>query len=185
MKHKQLQVVTLLILASFLFTGCQNMSPEQKAAIVGTAVGAATGVYAYNRGSSAQRAAAIGLGVGAATAAAVYYVAKRRATAAQRKVAYQRAMTYERRLTVSKKKSSTTKSRSSSKPKSAPKPKSRYVAVETPRDSRSVGSSSVMLWDTQADKLVNTNVYDLRSKPRVGSVATYDEYRAVYVADGD
>jgi len=62
----------------------------------------------------------------------------------------------------------------------------RYIAVETPKDQRSVPGTKkdVMIWDTQSESLVGNNVYDVANVPAVGATAKFDTYSAQYVGNG-
>jgi len=141
------------------------MTPGQKAAAAGIAVGLINTVIAAATGASPKEAVLIGVGTGVV----VYYIAKRKATAQQQAAARACAQSYTQSMNM---RGGTSKA------------KSRYIAVDAPLDARSQGDASVMLWDTQSNSLVNTNVYDLRRSPTPLSVATYDQISAVYVGNG-
>lgn len=62
----------------------------------------------------------------------------------------------------------------------------RYIAVDTPKDKRSAPGTKkdVMIWDTQSEKLVGNNVYDVMNPPTLGSTAKFETYSAQYVGSG-
>ncbi|MEP6672795.1 MAG: hypothetical protein ABJF10_26760 [Chthoniobacter sp.] len=62
----------------------------------------------------------------------------------------------------------------------------RYIAVETPKDKRSVPGTKkdVMIWDTQSEALVGNYVYDVTETPRLGSTSKFETYSAQYVGNG-
>jgi hypothetical protein len=64
--------------------------------------------------------------------------------------------------------------------------KTRYIAVDTEKDEHTSpqAKKSVMIWDTQSQKVVGNNVYDVKSPPPVGSTAKFDTYSAEYIASG-
>ncbi len=64
------------------------------------------------------------------------------------------------------------------------KKKPRYIAVDTHPDDRAQGSNSVMLWDTQTEEIVGSNVYDVEAPPKIGEVAMWDTLSAQYVGVG-
>ena len=62
----------------------------------------------------------------------------------------------------------------------------RYIAVDTQIDSRTSPKAerSVMIFDTEAEKVVGKNVYDVQTPPPVGSMARFETYSAQYVGPG-
>lgn len=63
----------------------------------------------------------------------------------------------------------------------------RYLAVPTEKSASSKKgkfAESVMIWDTQSDALVGTNVYDVSSKPSDGQVMRLDTYSAEFRESG-
>lgn len=58
------------------------------------------------------------------------------------------------------------------------------IAVDTPSDTRLKGSRTVMLWNTQTQKFVGNNVYDISSPPAKGQVAQWGTTTARYVGSG-
>ena len=74
---------------------------------------------------------------------------------------------------------------------------SRYIAVETPTQNRSTSSSpsfssnsrsrpatSVMVYDTQTDRLASDQVFEVKKEPREGSFVEFDTFYTQYVGDG-
>lgn len=59
------------------------------------------------------------------------------------------------------------------------------LAVATEPDERSQGSVSVMLWDTQTEQIVGSDVYDVEERPVLGEVAAWNNYSALYVGEGE
>jgi hypothetical protein len=61
--------------------------------------------------------------------------------------------------------------------------KTRYIAVDTEKNNQTAAGAkeSVMIWDTQSQKLVGDTVYDVKQTPQQGTTAKFDSYNAVYV----
>lgn len=55
------------------------------------------------------------------------------------------------------------------------------IAVDVPGDSRLQGSRAVLLWNTQTQRIVGNNVYDISSPPPKGQVALWKNNTALYV----
>jgi hypothetical protein len=110
---------------------------------------------------------------GALISILVYVIAKHEASERQKKIAEERArqayarMSAQRRANLKKK-------------------KVRYIAVDTEKDAKTSpkAQKSVMVWDTESQKVANPNVYDVKSAPPVGSTAKFDNYSAEYVGSG-
>jgi hypothetical protein len=58
------------------------------------------------------------------------------------------------------------------------------IAVDTQTDNRLQGSRAVMLWNTQTQRFVGNNVYDISSPPAKGQVAQWGNTTARYVGSG-
>lgn len=58
------------------------------------------------------------------------------------------------------------------------------IAVDTSPDTRLKGSRTVMLWNTQTERFVGNNVYDISSPPAKGQVAQWGSTTARYVGAG-
>ena len=176
MKTKTIKLCCCTLAASLSFTGCETMSPEGNAALAGTFSGIGAGALANGLGARSGDAAAIGLATGAVVGITVYIIAKHQATERQRQVAQERA-----RIAAARMESQRRRTASSH---SAPKKKSRYIAVDTEKDSKSQGAKSVMIFDTQSQEIVGNNVYDVKSTPAKGSVGKFATYSAEYVGNG-
>jgi mannitol-specific phosphotransferase system IIBC component len=109
----------------------------------------------------------------AVVATVVYFVAKHEASERQREVAEMRARQSYARM--------------SSKRKADMKAKKvRYIAVETERGQKSSpkAKKTVMIYDTQTQRVASNNAYDVEKTPSVGSTAKIDTYSAEYVGSG-
>ncbi|HSI63904.1 MAG TPA: hypothetical protein VLE43_12325 [Candidatus Saccharimonadia bacterium] len=58
------------------------------------------------------------------------------------------------------------------------------IAVDTTPDKRLQGDGTVMLWNTQTQRFVGNNVYDISSPPAKGQVAQWGSTTARYVGSG-
>jgi hypothetical protein len=58
------------------------------------------------------------------------------------------------------------------------------IAVDTQADNRLKGERAVMLWNTQTQRFVGNNVYDISSPPAEGQVAQWGSTTARYVGSG-
>ena len=157
--------VVLCVALALVATSCET-TPEQTAAVWGGLAGAAMTGYRMSQGDSTGNALLKGAAVGAAVGATVLIIEKRKATALQQQLAMQRASQYMKQANAG----------------AAPKPPRRYLAVETDVDDRTQGETNVMIYDTNTHSLVNTEVYDLKSEPANGAVATFERYDSVYIA---
>ncbi len=111
---------------------------------------------------------------------AVVILAKYDATEQQRQVAEQRARLAHAKILVAERKTS---SRGAQTTRKKPvKKRTRYLAVDTARDSRSKGRKSVMIWDTQSQEIVGNEVYDVEAPPPVLETGRFETYSAQYVA---
>lgn len=109
----------------------------------------------------------------AVVASVIYFVAKHQADERQRQLAEQRG-----RVTYA---------RMSSKRKANMKAKKvRYIAVDTHRGAKSSpkAKKTVMIYDTQTQRIASNNAYDVAQTPSVGSTAKIDSYSAEYVGSG-
>ena len=164
-----IQCTSAVLVAGFLLTGCENLSPAANGAVFGTGAGILAGGAAKAAGASTSQAAAIGLATGALVGITAYVIAKQQATERQRKIAEERArLAYE----------------SAPAPKKARYQKTRYIAVDTVREKDSQGAKSVLIYDTQTQQVVGNNVYDVKQAPKEGSVSKFDTYSAEYVGSG-
>ena len=109
----------------------------------------------------------------AVIASVVYFIAKHEASERQREVAEMRArQSYAR---MSSKRKANMKAR-----------KVRYIAVETERGQASSPKArkTVMIYDTQTQRVASNNAYDVEKAPSVGTTAKIDNYSAEYVGSG-
>ncbi len=160
--------------AALFVSGCENLSPGENAAIFGGLSGVGAGAIARNAGASTGESIAIGAVTGAVVAVTVYIIAKHQATERQREVAEERARVAAARMENQRLAAASAKK----------KRKSRYIAVDTERNSQSTGKKSVMIFDTESKEIVGNNVYDVESTPSKGEVAKFDTYSAEYVGTG-
>jgi mannitol-specific phosphotransferase system IIBC component len=109
----------------------------------------------------------------AVIASVIYFIAKHEATERQRQVAEMRARQSYARMSA--------KRRANMKAK-----KLRYIAVDTERGQKSSPKAkrTVMIYDTQTQKIASNNAYDVAQAPTVGSTAKIDSYSAEYVGSG-
>lgn len=170
MKNPTIKASACIATVALFVTGCENLSPGANAALFGGLSGVGAGSIARSAGASTGQSLAIGAVTGVVVAATVYIIAKHQATERQRVVAEERARIAAARI---ERQASTKKKR-----------KSRYIAVDTERDSKSTGKKSVMIFDTESKEIVGNNVYDVQTPPSKGEVAKFDTYSAEYVGTG-
>ncbi len=143
--------------------GCVS---SETAGVLGRAAGGVAGSAASYAGAGSVGSSAVYYGSQAATAIVVAILEKHEATELQRKIAQERAEAYMAGLKAAEKQKIK---------------KQRYIAVDTQKDSRSKGKASVMVFDTQNDRLVGNDVYELQKAPPVGSAARFETVDATYV----
>lgn len=122
----------------------------------------------FSGGNAAERVV-----TAAVIATVVYFIAKHEATERQRQVAEMRArQSYAR---MSPKRKAGLKQR-----------KVRYIAVDTEKSAKSSPKArkTVMIYDTETQKVASNNAYDVEKAPNVGSTAKIDSYSAEYVGAG-
>jgi len=109
----------------------------------------------------------------AVIASVVYFIAKHEATERQRQVAEMRARQSYARMSP--------KRRAGLKQK-----KIRYIAVDTEKGAKSSpkAKKTVMIYDTETQKVASNNAYDVEKSPTVGATAKIDNYSAEYVGSG-
>ncbi len=103
----------------------------------------------------------------------VYIIEKHQASERQKRVAEERARrSY---ANMSPKRKATLKAK-----------KVRYIAVDTEKNEKTSprAKKSVMVWDTQSQEIAGSNVYDVKTSPKVGETAKFDKYSAEYVGSG-
>jgi hypothetical protein len=173
MKPGSIKTVALATSISLLAVACENLSPGENAAVFGGSAGFMAGSIARAAGASTAESVAIGAATGAVVAFTAYVISKHQATERQRRLAEERARVYYAHLAPEKK-------------SALKKKKVRYIAVDTERSEQAPAKAkkSVMIWDTQNESIVGSNVYDVQSTPSVGSTAKIDTYSAEYVGSG-
>ena len=109
----------------------------------------------------------------AVIATVVLIIAQHQATERQREVAEVRAGRSYARMSAKRKGELKAK-------------KVRYIAVDTERGQSSSpkAKKTVMIYDTQTQKVASNSAYDVERPPAVGSMAKIDNYSAEYVGSG-
>src|SRR5205085_10657451 len=109
----------------------------------------------------------------AVIATVVYIIARHEATERQREVAEMRARQSYARMPAKRKADMKAK-------------KVRYIAVDTERGQASSpkAKKTVMIYDTQTQKVASNSAYDVEKTPTVGTTAKIDTYLAEYVGSG-
>ncbi len=155
---------------SYLYSWCSDMTSGENAGVAGILGGSAVGGIARASGMSTGQAAVTGAAAGALIGTVTYIIAKREATERQQRIAEERArlayaqMSAERKATMKQK-------------------KVRYIAVDTEKDEHTdpAAKETVMVWDTETEKVASDKAYDVKTPPPVGSTAKFDTYSAEYV----
>ena len=109
----------------------------------------------------------------AVVAVTVYFIARYEANERQRQIAEQRArQSYAR---MPEKRKASMKAR-----------KVRYIAVDTEKSEKTSpkAKKTVMIYDTQTQKVATNTAYDVEKTPSTGSTAKIDNYSAEYVGSG-
>ena len=103
----------------------------------------------------------------------VYAIARHQASEEQRRIAEERARRSYARMSAQR--------RANMKAK-----KVRYIAVDTQRGAKSSpkAKKTVMIYDTQTQKVATNVAYDVEKTPEVGGTAKIDSYSAEYVGSG-
>ena len=103
----------------------------------------------------------------------IYAIAKHEASERQRQVAEMRARQSYARMSAQRKANMKAK-------------KVRYIAVDTERGAKSSpkAKKTVMIYDTQTQKVATNVAYDVEKTPSVGETAKIDNYSAEYVGAG-
>ena len=122
----------------------------------------------WHGGSTAER-----IVTAAVVTAIIYSIARYQASERQRQIAEQRGrqsyarMSPQRKATMKKK-------------------KVRYIAVDTEKGAKSSpkAKKTLMVYDTQTDKVATNVAYDVEKTPSVGETAKIDNYSAEYVGSG-
>jgi hypothetical protein len=106
-------------------------------------------------------------------AATIYFIARYEATERQRQVAEMRGRQSYARMGSQR--------RASMKAKRV-----RYIAVDTEKGQKTSpkAKKTVMIYDTETQKVATNVAYDVQKTPSVGSTAKIDSYSAEYVGSG-
>jgi len=109
----------------------------------------------------------------AVVATVVYAIARHEANEEQRRIAEQRARQSYARMPEGRK-------------TAMKKKKVRYIAVDTERSAKSSpkAKKTIMVYDTETQKVANNVAYDVEKTPSVGTTAKIDNYSAEYVGSG-
>ena len=122
----------------------------------------------FSRSNAAEK-----LVTAAVIATVIYFIAKHEATERQRQVAEMRARQSYARMSSKRKANMKAK-------------KVRYIAVDTERGQASSpkAKKTVMIYDTQTQRVASNSAYDVEKAPSVGTTAKIDNYSAEYVGSG-
>ena len=109
----------------------------------------------------------------AVVAVTIYFIARYEATERQRQVAEQRGRQSYARMPEGRK-------------AAMKKKKVRYIAVDTEKGQKTSpkAKKTVMIYDTETQKVATNTAYDVEKAPAVGSTAKIDNYSAEYVGSG-
>jgi hypothetical protein len=109
----------------------------------------------------------------AVVAVTIYFIARYEATEHQRQVAEMRGRRAYAGMPEKRKQAMKAK-------------KVRYIAVDTEKGQKTSpkAKKTVMIYDTQTQKVASNNAYDVEKAPAVGSTAKIDNYSAEYVGSG-
>jgi hypothetical protein len=109
----------------------------------------------------------------AVIAATIYFIARYEATERQREVAEMRARRSYAHMSAQRK--AGMKSR-----------KVRYIAVDTEKGQKTSpkAKKTVMIYDTETQKIASNTAYDVEKSPAAGSTTKIDNYSAEYVGSG-
>ena len=109
----------------------------------------------------------------AVVAATIYFIARYEATEHQRQIAEQRGRQSYARMSPKRKADMKAK-------------KVRYIAVDTEKGQKTSpkAKKTVMIYDTESQRVATNVAYDVQKAPPVGSTAKIDSYSAEYVGSG-
>lgn len=143
------------------------------AILAGASVGTAHAQIPYLPNPFSRSNAAERIVTAAVIATVVYFIAKHEATERQRQVAEARAGRSYARMSPKRKADMKAK-------------KVRYIAVDTEKGKASSpkAKKTVMIYDTQTQKVASNTAYDVEKAPNVGTTAKIDNYSAEYVGSG-
>lgn len=122
----------------------------------------------FSRSSTAERVV-----TAVVIAATIYFIARYEATQRQREVAEMRARRAYAGMPQKRKQAMKAK-------------KVRYIAVDTEKGPKTSpkAKKTVMIYDTQTQKVATNVAYDVEKTPSVGETAKIDNYSAEYVGSG-
>ena len=122
----------------------------------------------FSHGNTAER-----IVTAAVIAITIYSIARYEANERQRQVAEVRARQSYARMSAKRKADMKAK-------------KVRYIAVDTERSQKTSpkAKKTVMIYDTQTNRVASNTAYDVEKAPSVGSTAKIDNYSAEYVGSG-
>ncbi len=174
--------IPLVVAASLFTSSCENMSPGENAAVFGGVAAAVTGTALALAGVDPSIVIPVAAGAAVLAGGAAFIISKQQATARQRQIALQNARAAEARLLAQQKATTTRRTTSGQVAKKAPAQMPKYIAVDTETSSQSpTGAKPVMIYDTQSQRLVGNDVFNLKSKPAEGTVKKFDTMSAKYV----
>lgn len=109
----------------------------------------------------------------AVVAATIYFIARYEADEHQRQVAEMRARQSYAHMSAQRKQGMKSK-------------KVRYIAVDTEKGKKTSpkAKKTVMIYDTETQKIASNTAYDVEKSPTVGSTTKIDNYSAEYVGSG-
>jgi hypothetical protein len=159
MKTRILKVTCAVTIAAFL-TGASARVAQAQFPFVPS--------LPFSSNSTAERVV-----TAAVIAATIYFIARYEADEHQRQVAEVRARRSYSHMSAQRKQGM--KSR-----------KVRYIAVDTERGKKTSpkAKKTVMIYDTQTQKIASNTAYDVEKSPSVGSTTKIDNYSAEYVGSG-
>jgi hypothetical protein len=181
MNIRTIRTVVLTTTIAMALPACQNLTPGENAGIFAVGAGLATAIPLAAAGVDPAITIPVSAGAAALAGVGAYVIAKHQASERQKKVAEQRARLYLAEQEAKEKAAAA--QASASKKKKADKP-ARYIAVKTEKEDFNTGKEAVMVFDTQTNELVGNNVYDVKSTPKAGQMAKFDNYTAEYVGTG-
>ncbi|HVF73208.1 MAG TPA: hypothetical protein VM940_16520 [Chthoniobacterales bacterium] len=143
---------------------------------IGFLLSGATAAHAqlyFSNPFGSRSSAARSIVTAAVVATVIYAIARHEANERQRRVAEMRARQSYARMSA--------KRRANMKAK-----KVRYIAVDTERSAKSSpkAKKTVMIYDTETQKVASNVAYDVEKTPSVGGTAKIDNYSAEYVGTG-
>src|SRR3954469_7620008 len=141
--------------------------------LTGATMGTARAQFPYVPSLPFSNSTAANVVTAAVIAITIYSIAHYEATEHQRQIAEGRARQSYARMSTQRKASMKAK-------------KVRYIAVDTERGQKSSpkAKKTVMIYDTQTNRVASNTAYDVDKTPGVGQTAKIDNYSAEYVGSG-